>query len=50
MKNTKKTKIIIFIVIILAACMLCIWHISTAGFAEQNGRNAKLNGHITFDY
>lgn len=28
----------------------CIWHISTAGFAEQNGRNAKLNGRITFDY
>lgn len=27
-----------------------IWHISTAGFAEQNGRNAKLNGRITFDY
>lgn len=29
---------------------VCIWHISTAGFAEQNGRNAKLNGRITFDY
>ena len=28
----------------------CIWRISTAGFAEQNGRNAKLNGRITFDY
>mgnify|MGYP000192222865 CR=1 FL=1 len=28
----------------------CIWHISTAGFAEQNGRNAKLNGRIIFDY
>ena len=27
-----------------------IWPISTAGFAEQNGRNAKLNGRITFDY
>ena len=22
----------------------CIWRIQTAGFAEQNGRNAKLNG------
>lgn len=30
--------------------MLCIWRILTAGFAEQNGRNAKLNGRITFDY
>ncbi|MFR2717791.1 MAG: acyltransferase family protein [Ruminococcus sp.] len=30
--------------------LCCIWHISTAGFAEQNGRNAKLNGRITFDY
>lgn len=29
---------------------LCIWRILTAGFAEQNGRNAKLNGRITFDY
>lgn len=28
----------------------CIWRILTAGFAEQNGRNAKLNGRITFDY
>ena len=28
----------------------CIWRIPTAGFAEQNGRNAKLNGRITFDY
>ena len=28
----------------------CIWLIPTAGFAEQNGRNAKLNGRITFDY
>lgn len=24
----------------------CIWHISTADFAEQNGRNAKLNGRL----
>ena len=30
--------------------LLCIWRIPTAGFAEQNGRNAKLNGRITFDY
>ena len=22
---------------------LCIWRVPTAGFAEQNGRNAKLN-------
>lgn len=29
---------------------ICIWRILTAGFAEQNGRNAKLNGRITFDY
>ncbi len=29
---------------------VCIWHIPTAGFAEQNGRNAKLNGLIIFDY
>ena len=29
---------------------VCIWRILTAGFAEQNGRNAKLNGRITFDY
>ena len=29
---------------------LCIWHIPTAGFAEQNGRNAKLNGRLPFDY
>jgi len=29
---------------------MCIWHIPTAGFAEQNGRNAKLNGRIIFDY
>ena len=29
---------------------MCIWHIPTAGFAEQNGRNAKLNGHLPFDY
>ena len=28
----------------------CIWHIPTAGFAEQNGRNAKLNGRLPFDY
>ena len=21
----------------------CIWRVPTAGFAEQNGRNAKLN-------
>ena len=28
----------------------CIWRILTAGCAEQNGRNAKLNGRITFDY
>lgn len=28
----------------------CIWHIPTAGFAEQNGRNAKLNGRLIFDY
>ena len=28
----------------------CIWRILTAGFAEQNGRNAKLNGRIIFDY
>ena len=28
----------------------CIWRIPTAGFAEHNGRNAKLNGRITFDY
>lgn len=30
--------------------VFCIWRILTAGFAEQNGRNAKLNGRITFDY
>ena len=30
--------------------LVCIWRILTAGFAEQNGRNAKLNGRITFDY
>lgn len=29
---------------------LCIWHLPTAGFAEQNGRNAKLNGRLPFDY
>lgn len=29
---------------------ICIWRISTAEFAEQNGRNAKLNGRIAFDY
>ena len=29
---------------------ICIWHIPTAGFAEQNGRNAKLNGRLPFDY
>ena len=29
---------------------VCIWHILTAGFAEQNGRNAKLNGRFIFDY
>lgn len=29
---------------------ICIWHIQTAEFAEQNGRNAKLNGRIIFDY
>ena len=23
--------------------MYCIWRVPTAGFAEQNGRNAKLN-------
>lgn len=28
----------------------CIWHLPTAGFAEQNGRNAKLNGRLPFDY
>ena len=28
----------------------CIWHIPTAGFAEQNGRNAKLNSRLPFDY
>ena len=30
--------------------LYCIWHIPTAGFAEQNGRNAKLNGRLPFDY
>ena len=34
----------------LNSIILCIWRILTAGFAEQNGRNAKLNGRITFDY
>ena len=29
---------------------ICIWHIPTAGFAEQNGRNAKLSGRLIFDY
>lgn len=35
---------------LLSAVSLCIWHIPTAGFAEQNGRNAKLNGRLPFDY
>lgn len=33
-----------------ATLKYCIWRIPMAGFAEQNGRNAKLNGRITFDY
>lgn len=36
--------------IMLDTQLYCIWRILTAGFAEQNGRNAKLNGRITFDY
>lgn len=27
---------------------ICIWRTPSAGFAEQNGRNAKLNGRLAF--
>ena len=40
----------VFYGIIVHFLITCIWRILTAGFAEQNGRNAKLNGRITFDY
>ena len=40
----------IIVMQIISSKWKCIWRILTAGFAEQNGRNAKLNGRITFDY
>ena len=49
----KKISIILVVFITMSIFLIgviCIWRILTAGFAEQNGRNAKLNGRITFDY